>query len=48
MSLDNPVSKLDVLALAPHPDDAELFCGGLLARLAAAGYRVGVLDLTQG
>lgn len=48
MILDNPASRLDVLALAPHPDDAELFCGGLLARLAAAGYRVGVLDLTQG
>lgn len=39
---------LDVLAVAPHPDDAELFCGGTLAKLAALGYRVGVLDLTRG
>lgn len=39
---------LDVLALAPHPDDAELFCGGLLARLVGLGYRVGVTDLTRG
>jgi bacillithiol biosynthesis deacetylase BshB1 len=39
---------LDVLAFAPHPDDAELGCGGTLARLAAMGYKVGVVDLTEG
>ncbi len=39
---------LDILVIAPHPDDAELFCGGLLAKLGAAGYRCGVLDLTRG
>ena len=40
--------KLDVLAIAAHPDDAELTCGGTLIKCADAGYRVGVLDLTSG
>lgn len=41
-------APLDVLAIAAHPDDAELTCGGTLARCAELGYRVGVLDLTRG
>ncbi|MBI2956145.1 MAG: bacillithiol biosynthesis deacetylase BshB1 [Acidobacteria bacterium] len=40
--------KLDLLAIAAHPDDAELTCGGTLAQAARRGYRVGILDLTQG
>ncbi|MFQ5926556.1 MAG: bacillithiol biosynthesis deacetylase BshB1 [Terriglobia bacterium] len=40
--------KLDLLAIAAHPDDAELTCGGTLAKMAAAGYQVGILDLTRG
>ena len=40
--------NLDVLAIAAHPDDAELTCGGTLIKCADAGYRVGVLDLTGG
>lgn len=39
---------LDILAVAPHPDDAELICGGTLAKAARAGKRVGILDLTRG
>lgn len=39
---------LDVLAIFAHPDDAELLCGGALARSAAAGERLGLLDLTRG
>jgi bacillithiol biosynthesis deacetylase BshB1 len=39
---------LDLLAFAPHPDDAELACGGTLLRLSSMGYRVGVVDLTEG
>ena len=39
---------LDILAIAPHPDDAELLCGGALAKSAALGRRVGILDLTRG
>jgi N-acetylglucosamine malate deacetylase 1 len=40
--------KLDLLAIAPHPDDAELTSGGTLLKMAEAGYRTGILDLTQG
>ncbi len=39
---------LDLLAVFAHPDDAELLCGGSLARSADAGERVGILDLTRG
>lgn len=39
---------LDVLAVFAHPDDAELLCGGSLARSAERGERVGILDLTRG
>jgi len=39
---------LDLLAIAPHRDDAELTCGGTLIRAVDAGKRVGILDLTQG
>lgn len=40
--------RLDVLAVAPHPDDAELGVGGTLAKAAREGRAVGVLDLTRG
>lgn len=39
---------LDVLIIAPHPDDAELGMGGAIVKLKAEGRRVGVLDLTNG
>ncbi|MEM9352625.1 MAG: bacillithiol biosynthesis deacetylase BshB1 [Planctomycetota bacterium] len=39
---------LDVLVIAPHPDDAELGMGGGILRMRAEGLRVGVLDLTDG
>jgi len=32
----------------PHPDDVEIWSGGLVAKLARLGYRVGIVDLTQG
>ena len=40
--------QLDVLVIAPHPDDAELGMGGAIVKLKAEGQRVGVLDLTSG
>jgi bacillithiol biosynthesis deacetylase BshB1 len=40
--------KLDLLAIAAHPDDAELTCGGTLAMAVRQGYRVGILDLVAG
>ena len=39
---------LDVLAVGPHPDDLEITCGGTLAKLVRQGYRVGMIDLTNG
>lgn len=43
-----PDAALDVLAVFAHPDDAELLCGGALAKSVDAGQRVGILDLTAG
>src|SRR5487761_776373 len=40
--------KLDLLAIAAHPDDVELTCGGTLIKMAQKGYKTGVLDLTRG
>ena len=40
--------RLDVAAVAPHPDDLEILCGGTLAKLVKQGYRVGIFDLTSG
>ncbi len=39
---------LDLLAFGPHPDDIEIGMGGSIALHAAAGYRVGLCDLTRG
>ena len=39
---------VDVLAIAAHPDDVELTCGGTLIKMAKRGYKTGVLDLTAG
>jgi bacillithiol biosynthesis deacetylase BshB1 len=39
---------LDLLAIAPHPDDVELTCGGTLLKAAEQGYKTGILDLTAG
>jgi len=43
-----PYPRLDVAAVAPHPDDIEILCGGTLAKLVRQGYRVGIFDLTSG
>jgi bacillithiol biosynthesis deacetylase BshB1 len=40
--------KLDILVFSAHPDDAELGCGGTIAKHIALGHKVGVVDLTQG
>jgi|SRR5688572_12684205 len=39
---------VDLLAIFPHPDDAELTCGGTLLKAARKGYQVGILDLSVG
>jgi N-acetylglucosamine malate deacetylase 1 len=40
--------SLDLLAIAAHPDDVELTCGGTLLKMAKLGYSTGILDLTAG
>ena len=40
--------QLDVMAVGAHPDDVEIACGGTLAKLVQQGYRVGIVDLTDG
>jgi bacillithiol biosynthesis deacetylase BshB1 len=45
MDLQEP---LDVIAVGAHPDDVEIAVGGTLAMLAKKGYRVGIVDLTDG
>ncbi len=42
------MNTVDVLAFGAHPDDVELGCGGTLAKLARQGFRVGIVDLTEG
>ena len=48
MSDNLRADTVDLLAIAAHRDDVELTCGGTLAKMSAAGYRTGVLDLTAG
>lgn len=39
---------LDILVVAPHPDDAEISVGGTICRSRKEGLRVGVVELTNG
>ena len=40
--------EVDILAIAAHPDDVELLCGGTLIKAARAGRKTAVVDLTAG
>jgi bacillithiol biosynthesis deacetylase BshB1 len=40
--------NLDLLVVAPHPDDAEISVGATILKCKALGMRVGVVDLTNG
>jgi bacillithiol biosynthesis deacetylase BshB1 len=42
------MAKVDVLAVAAHPDDMELICGGTLVRAHMLGRTTGILDLAAG
>lgn len=44
----DPPLSYDVVAVGAHPDDVEIGCGGTLAKLVEQGYRVGIVDLTDG
>lgn len=43
-----PSEPLDLLVVAPHPDDAEISVGGTILVAKRDGLRVGVVDLTNG
>ena len=45
---DQLPEPLDVIAVGAHPDDVEIGCGGTLAKLVSQGFRVGVVDITDG
>lgn len=47
MTVELP-EPLDVIAVGAHPDDVEIAVGGTLAKLVKQGYRVGIVDLTDG
>lgn len=42
------MTKLDILVLPVHPDDAELGCAGTILKHVALGKKVGIVDLTKG
>ena len=46
--MDEEFPRLDVVAVGAHPDDVEIACGGTLASLARQGYKIGIVDLTDG
>ena len=43
-----PADGLDVLVVAPHPDDAEISVGGTIVTSLQQNLSVGVLELTDG
>jgi bacillithiol biosynthesis deacetylase BshB1 len=42
------MTRVDILAIAAHPDDIELICGGTLIRSHMMGRTNGILDLAAG
>jgi N-acetylglucosamine malate deacetylase 1 len=42
------MKPVDILAIAAHPDDIELICGGTLIRAQMLGRSTGILDLAAG
>jgi bacillithiol biosynthesis deacetylase BshB1 len=42
------MKHVDILAIAAHPDDIELICGGTLIRSKMLGRSTGILDLAAG
>lgn len=45
---DPAVKTVDMLVIDAHPDDAEISCGGAIAKLTAEGGTVAVVDCTRG
>jgi N-acetylglucosamine malate deacetylase 1 len=47
-TLIETAKTVDVIVVGAHPDDVEIACGGTIAQMAKDGYRVGIVDLTDG
>lgn len=47
-ALSGMPTPLNILVIGPHPDDQEIGMGGTIAKLAALGHHVLILDLTDG
>jgi bacillithiol biosynthesis deacetylase BshB1 len=45
---ENRRTKVDILAIGAHPDDAEIGCAGFLLKAKARGLKTGIVVLTQG
>jgi LmbE family N-acetylglucosaminyl deacetylase len=41
-------NRCDVVVVGAHPDDVEIACGGTIAAMIRQGYRVAIVDLTNG
>ncbi len=48
ISLIEKADRVDVMFVGAHPDDLEFACGGTIALLGDQGYKVGMIDLTDG
>ncbi|XZE22134.1 PIG-L family deacetylase [Pirellulaceae bacterium SH449] len=48
ITLIDRAKELDVIVVGAHPDDVEIGVGGTVASLVDHGYRVGIIDLTDG
>lgn len=42
------MKRFDILAFSPHPDDAELGCGGTLLLASDKGLRTAIADMSEG
>ncbi|HEY8732927.1 MAG TPA: PIG-L family deacetylase, partial [Puia sp.] len=42
------MKKIQILAVAVHPDDVELCCSGTLMMEKSQGKTIGAIDLTRG
>lgn len=45
---DESVENVDLLVIDAHPDDAEICCGGTIAKLTKEGGTVAIIDCTRG
>ncbi|QDT38200.1 PIG-L deacetylase family protein [Stratiformator vulcanicus] len=45
---ESGLASLDILVIAPHPDDEVIGCGGVIIKADEAGRRVGIVVVTSG